>query len=126
MKGKKNWTKWLYWFVFAIAVIFVYKTLDNLNDISVGIGKLVSILMPFIIGILLSYIFYIPCRKIEQAYKKVKFKFIQKRARGLAVISVYILAVIVLVIIINILIPALSKSIVDLANNLPRILSKCN
>ena len=79
MKEKRVWTKWLYWFTFAVAVIFVYKTLDNFNDISIGIGKLISILMPFFMGILLAYIFYIPCRQIEKLYKKIKPKFINKR-----------------------------------------------
>lgn len=119
MKEKRVWTKWLYWFTFAVAVIFVYKTLDNFNDISIGLGKLISILMPFFMGILLAYIFYIPCKQIEKLYKKIKPKFIKKRARGLSVITVYILAILILAIVINILIPALSKSIMDLANNLP-------
>ena len=119
MKEKRNWTKWIYWFTFALAVLFVYNTLDNFNDISESFGKFISILMPFLMGILLSYLFYIPCRKIEKLYKKIKLKFIKKRARGLSVITVYILAIIILAIIINILFPALSKSIMDLANNLP-------
>lgn len=119
MKEKKNWTKWLYWFTFAVAVIFVYKTLDNFNDISAWVGKLISILMPFFMGILLAYLFYIPCRQIEKLFRKIKPKFINKRARGLSVITVYIIAILVLIIVINILIPALSKSIMDLANNLP-------
>lgn len=119
MKEKKNWTKWLYWFTFAVAVIFVYKTLDNFNDISVWVGKLISILMPFFMGILIAYLFYIPCRQIEKLFRKIKPKFINKRARGLSVITVYIIAILILIIVINILIPALSKSIMDLASNLP-------
>lgn len=119
MKEKKNWTKWIYWFTFAVAVIFVYKTLDNFNDISEWVGKLISILMPFLMGILIAYLLYIPCRQIERLYKKAKPKLISKRARGLSVITVYIIAILILVIVINILIPALSKSVMDLANNLP-------
>lgn len=119
MKEKKNWTKWIYWFTFAVAVIFVYKTIDNFSDISTWFGKLISILMPFLMGILIAYLFYIPCRQIERLYKKIKPKFINKRARGLSVITVYIIAILILVIVINILIPALSKSVMDLANNLP-------
>lgn len=119
MKQIKNWTKWIYWFTFAVAVIFVYKTLDNFNDISIWFGKLLSILMPFLLGILLAYLFYIPCRQIEKLYKKIKFKFIQKRSRGLSVVTVYILAVLLLILIIYIIIPALSKSIMELASNLP-------
>ena len=119
MKEKKNWTKWIYWFTFAVAVIAVYKTLDNFNDISKWFGGLISILMPFFMGILIAYLFYIPCKQIEKLFKKVKFKFINKRARGLSVIAVYIIAILLISIIINILIPSLSKSVVDLANNLP-------
>ncbi len=119
MKEKRNWTRWIYWFTFAVVVIVVYKTLDNFNDISAAFRKLISILMPIFMGILLAYLFYIPCRQIEKLYRKIKPKFIKKRARGLSVITVYIIAILILVIVINILIPALSRSIIDLANNLP-------
>lgn len=119
MKEKKNWTKWIYWFTFAVAVIAVYKTLDNFNDISIWIKRLNSILMPFFMGILIAYLLYIPCRKIESCYKNSKPKLIKNKARGLSVITVYMMAVLLITIIINILIPALSKSISELANNLP-------
>lgn len=117
MKQIKNWTKWIYWFTFAVAVIFVYKTLDNLTDISIWIGKLLSVLMPFLLGILFAYLFYIPCRQIEKLYKKVKI--LRKRARGLSVITVYFIAILLIMMVINIIIPAVSESIIDLANNLP-------
>ena len=119
MKETKKWTRWLYWFVFAVAVIFVYKTLDNFNDISIWFNKLLSILMPFLMGILVAYLFYIPCRQIESLYKKLKPKFIKKRARTLSIITVYIMAILLLAIIINIIIPALSESVVELANSMP-------
>lgn len=126
MKERRNWTKGIYWFVFAIAVISVYKMMDNFNDISLWFTRLNSILMPFFMGVLIAYLLYIPCRKIEKCYKNSKPKIINKKARGLSVITVYIMAVLLITIIINILIPALSKSIQELASNLPRILSKCN
>ena len=62
MKDEKKWTKWIYWFTFAVAVIFVYKTLDNYVAISGWIKNLLGILMPFILAILVAYLFYIPCR----------------------------------------------------------------
>ena len=119
MKEKRNISKWIYWFTFAIAVIVIYKTLDNFNEISAWFKKLGSVLMPFFMGILLSYLLYIPCRRIEKCYKNLKLKFINKRARGLSVITVYIMAILLITIIINILIPALSKSVQELASNLP-------
>ena len=66
--------------------------------------KLLSILMPFLMGILVAYLFYIPCRQIESLYKKLKPKFIKKRARTLSIITVYIMAILLLAIIINIII----------------------
>ena len=116
MKEKRNW-KWLYWFTFAVAVIFIYKILDNFNDISIWISNLISILMPFFMGILLAYLLYIPCKQIEKLYNKIKFT--KKRARGLAVITVFILAILTVAMIINLIIPAVSKSIIELAGELP-------
>ena len=34
MKKEHVIGKWLYWFLFAVAVIFVYKTLDSFADIT--------------------------------------------------------------------------------------------
>ena len=119
MKEKKNWTKWLYWFTFAVAIIAVYKVLDKLNDVSTWFKTFNSILMPFYMGLLIAYLLYIPCKKIEKCFRRTKFKLINKKARGLSVITVYIMAILLLIIVINLLIPALSKSISELASNLP-------
>ena len=58
MEGKKRTlTKWLYWFVFAVAVILVYKTVDNLGEISILFNKLLSIIMRIVIRILIEHLF---------------------------------------------------------------------
>ncbi|MCL2341677.1 MAG: AI-2E family transporter [Firmicutes bacterium] len=114
---KKNWTKWVYWFTFAVAVIVVYKTLDNFGDISLWFKGLMSVLMPFILGILLAYILYIPCRFYENLYKKVKI--LDRPARGMSIATVYLIVLLLIILLINIIIPAASKGITDLANNLP-------
>lgn len=115
---KRPLTKWLYWFLFAVAVITVYKTLDNFQAIGNWIKGLLDVLMPFLIGILLAYLLYIPCKKIENVYLKVKkFKFIRKRATFLSVITVYLIVAIILVVSVIFLIPVISNSIVDLVNN---------
>ncbi len=119
MEKKNNiWGKWLYWFVFAVAVIAVYKTLDNFKDITNWIKGILDVLMPFIVGIFISYILYIPCKKIENIYSKSKFKLIRKRARGISVFTVYLIALILLTLAIQFIVPTLATSITDLANNL--------
>ena len=117
-KKTKGITKWLYWFLFAVAVIFVYKTIDNLAQITNWVKELLSILAPFAAGILISYILYMPCKKVEQAYLKVKkVKIIKKKARSFSILTVYIIALILLIILINFIVPPIIKSIIDLTNN---------
>lgn len=117
-KKTRTLTKWLYWFTFAIAVIFVYKTVDSLEQITNWFKEFFSVLAPFAIGILISYILYIPCKKIEETYLKVKkIKFINKKARPLSILTVYVIVFILIVILFNFIVPPIIKSIVDLANN---------
>lgn len=119
MEKKNNvWGKWLYWFVFAVAVIVVYKTLDNFKDITDWLKGILDVLMPFIVGILISYILYIPCKKVENIYSKSKVKLIKKKARGLSVFTVYLIVLILLILAIQFIVPTLATSITDLANNL--------
>lgn len=116
---KQNWKKRTSWLLIAIIVVVIYKMLDNFSSVQEWFGKLFLILKPFLIGLLISYILFIPCRKIESIYKKAKLKFISKKARGLSVITTYILFVLVIVIIINCVFPVLKNSIVELVSNVP-------
>ena len=117
-KKTRTWTKWLYWFTFAISVIFVYKTVDNLGQITNWIQELLTILAPFAIGILIAYILYIPCKKIEEIYSKVKkVKLVKKKARPLSILTVYIIVLILIIILFNFIVPPIIRNIIDLANN---------
>ena len=119
MENKRKITKWLYWFLFAVAIILVYKTLDNFTAIGNWIKNLLEVLMPFGIGLLIAYLLYIPCRKLEGVYRKAKkVKFIHNRARGLSVLTVYLIAVLILIIAFNYLLPIISTSVIDLINNI--------
>ena len=117
--NKKKITKWLYWFLFAVAIILVYKTLDNFSEIGNWIKNLFDVLMPFLIGLLIAYLLYIPCRKVENIYKKSKkIIFIRKRARGLSILTVYVIIIVLLVIAINYLLPIIANSVIDLVTNI--------
>ena len=75
---KNHWKKWLYWFLLGVAIIIVYKTLDNFGDIMGVVKKFFAIISPFFAGLLIAYILYVPCTKVEATYKKSKSKFIKK------------------------------------------------
>lgn len=117
MSGKKNVTKWFYWFTFAVAVIAVYKTLDNFSEIANFIGTVFAVIMPFLIAIIIAYLFYTPSSKLENLFKKSKI--LRKKARTLSVLIVYIIAIAVLVFLIKAVIPTATNSVMDLVKSLP-------
>ncbi len=117
MESKKALTKWLYWFLFAVAVIAVYKTLDNFKDIVNFVKGIIGVIMPFLIGIFIAYLLYIPCSKIERVLSKSKLGLLRKKARLISVILVYITAILIIVIAMNFIIPYLVSSVSDLASN---------
>ena len=118
-EGKNSLRKLTYWFLFAVAVITVYKTLDNFTAIGKFFNKLFGILMPFIMGGLIAYILYIPCRKIESTLRKSKLKLLNKRARGISILIVYLIVALLLIILINCILPPMVTSVRDLISNLP-------
>ena len=112
--------KWIYWFTFSVAVIIIFNVLSNITNVTNWIGELLKILMPFGIGLLIAYILYLPCRKMESIFRKTKKKrFIHKHARSLSIVAVYVIALIIIIILLNVIMPAVIESLTDLLNNLP-------
>ena len=115
---KKNSKKWFYWFMLGVAIIAVYKLLDNFPDIMQGVVNFLKILKPFFIGILIAYVLYMPSRSIEKMLKKSKINIIKKKARGLSVLISYIIFALILIIIFNWIFPVLVQSVTELVTNL--------
>ena len=114
---EKEWKKWLFWFTLIVACIVVYKTIDSVSHLYVWLQGFISLLMPFIMAIIFAYILYKPAKAIETKLNKVKV--LNKVSRVLSVVIVYALVVTVIVLLINVVFPAISKSVVDLAQSLP-------
>ena len=117
IKKFKGETKWFYWFTLLVAIVIVYKILDNFTGIGEWVAELIKVIKPFLMAILLAYLLYIPARKIETLYRKNKV--LSKKARGLSIATTYILAILIIALLIKVLVPMLSDSIGELASNLP-------
>lgn len=115
---KKDWSKWIYWFLLGIALILVYKGLDNYDSVMNGIKGLMNVLSPFIVGIFIAYLLYMPARKFEEWFNKVKTKFIRKRSRALSVITVYLIILAIIIVLFSCIMPIVFGSIADFLNNL--------
>lgn len=115
-KEKRNVKKWLYWFSLALVLIIVYKVLDSFTALTMWLGRLFKVLAPFVVGLIIAYVLYVPCKKLEKLFSKNKI--LKKRAKGISVLIVYILLILLLTIAIKFLIPPLVESCKDLANNI--------
>ena len=116
---KQGWKKRISWLLIALTVVIVYKMLDNFSNVTEWFGTFFRILKPFLAGLLISYILFMPCKKIEGALEKSKLNFVKKRARGLSVIATYIIFILIIIIIINCIFPILKESVVELVSNVP-------
>ena len=116
---KQGWKKRISWLLIAITVVIIYKMLDNFSNVTEWFGTFFRILKPFLAGLLISYILFMPCKKIESTLEKSKLKFVKKKARGLSVITTYIIFILIVIIIINCIFPVLKESVVELVGNIP-------
>ena len=116
---KHNWKKWLYWFFLGLALICIYKILDNYENVIEGVHTFFGVISPFLIGIFIAYLLYMPSRKFEELYRKIKIKFIAKKARILSVITVYVIIIVAIAILFSVILPIVFESIVDFFSHIP-------
>ena len=114
---EKKWKNWLYWFSLALAIIIVFNLFNNFENFKAVVGNFLKILSPFLAGLLIAYILFLPTRGIEKKIEKSKVKFISKKARPLSVLLIYIIILVIIVIAMKFLIPKVYESIVELINN---------
>ncbi len=115
MKNEKimGTKRWIFWVSIGTVLIVIYKFFDNFSGIGKWIANLFGILAPFLVAILISYILYKPCSKIERKLKKKL-----KHSRGFSIFIVYTIVFIFLFLVLKFIIPAVINSIVDLVNNI--------
>lgn len=117
-KIKNDRKKWTYWFLLGVAIIVVYHIFNNFNDVMGVLGGFFEIIAPFLVGIFIAYLLYMPCRKFESVYHKSKSKFIKKKARALGIITVYLIVLAIIIILIGVILPVVIESVTDLLNNI--------
>ena len=115
---KNNWRKWFFWFLLGLVLIFIYKALDNFSDVMNAINGFFGVISPFLVGIFIAYLLYMPSRKFEEWFKKTKIKFIKNKARVLGVITVYLIVLLLIIILFSVILPIVFESVTDLFNNI--------
>lgn len=118
MKKYQQYMKWIIAFVFGAALIAVYKTFDNLQNVMSFIGEIFSALTPFIIGAVIAYILNLPTKKLDNFYSRSKLGFIRDKSKALSIVSVYVIFVLLIAVLIKAVIPNLYSNVIDLYNNI--------
>ena len=118
MKKIKD-NSWLKLLLTGIILIVIYKSVDNLGGIFSFFGTFLEVLMPCIIGAVIALFMYVPTKKLERVFKKVKCKPIQKGARLISALLVYAIAFCLLAFGIKFIIPVLYKNIEELITKIP-------
>ena len=116
---KKKKKKWVYWFTLGVALICIYKILDNYGNVMEVLHTFLGVISPFLIGVFIAYLLYMPSKKFEELYGKIKIKFISKKARGLGVITVYAIIIIAISILFSVILPIVFESIIDFIGSVP-------
>ncbi len=123
MKNFGAYTKWILAFILGVALIAVYKTFDNLREVTDGILHVLQVLKPFIAGFVIAYILNLPCKKISGICRKSKYKFFRRHEKGISILSIYTAAVVLLVVLVWMIVPAVYRNFIEIYNflyaNLP-------
>ena len=121
---RNRWRTWIFLFTIGVCLILAYKIIEGIGNLTSVIGNLISIVSPFLAGLLMAYLLYIPENKIEKTYRKSKKKIVRKNARKFAIFTTYLMAILVLIVLINFILPVLIESINELIGNLENYYNK--
>ncbi len=119
MERKKPTRRWIWYFSLIAALIVVFKLCDNLGQVVGAVGTVIGILAPFVAGLMIAFLLHHPSLWIEKQIKKLKGCFWQSVARPLALVAVYLLLLGALALIVALVLPRLTDSLMDLVRSLP-------
>ena len=80
MKKFRKYTNWITAFIFAVAVIVVYKTFDNLKYITEYIALFFKAAGSFFAGFAIAYLLNMPAVRINKRLKNIKNSYIKEHS----------------------------------------------
>lgn len=101
--------------------VLLYMALSNFGAVTGAVGWFFSIFQPFVVGLCIAYLLNMPMRFFEDKLFK---RFRKKRA--LAILTTYLLAVLVLAVLIGLILPQLFDSVARLLSSVGLYLSNLN
>ena len=110
---------WLPLFLFVVAIITFYKVVDDLPKVFAAILNVISVISPFIGGIVIAFILYKPAYALEKLCLKSNKSFLKNNARGISVLTCYLALILLLAVILYLFLPRFFNSVMELVQDLP-------
>jgi len=107
------------YFLLAVAVIIAFQVITNLGFVFGIVRRIWGIITPFFYGFLLAYIVNIPFSGIKRLLGKMKWKFIKRRRVSISLLITFALMIILLILVLNLVVPAIINSITFFILNIP-------
>ncbi|MDD6402400.1 MAG: AI-2E family transporter [Lachnospiraceae bacterium] len=109
--------------IITFTVVLVY--IVNHTSMIAGIfGKIVSMLVPFLLGGAIAFVINIPMKSIEDKFFKDETKGIYKYKRAISMIVAYILAFLVVGLVVFVVVPELAATVTKIKDKLPEMFDK--
>lgn len=104
--------------IVLLAAILFYVGLNHFDAVAVRVNKFIGVLSPFITGFAIAYLLNTPmCFFEREVYKDNRYK------HALSILTVYLIALAVVVVLLNLIIPQVIQSIMDLGSNMSTYLA---
>lgn len=119
-KNKKPHKKWeilnrrtIGTLVVVLLGILFYVALNHASEIAAAVNVFVGVIRPFIVGFAIAYLLNTPmCFFERKLFSKYRFR------RIFSLLTVYLIAFAVVVVLLNLIIPQVGKSVTDLVTNI--------
>ena len=123
--NEKYTTISVYAFIVSCLSMLFYQVLNNFNLFSDKVGVFISTLQPFIIGCVLAYLLNFVLKFYENLLNRVDSysKLSKKLQRTISMMFTYLSAGVITYLLIIVLVPQISDSLIGLANSSPEYLS---
>ena len=122
MKSLKiNWLLWIQALLFLGAVFLLYHIISNYSEIFSVLLNFLRIISPVLVGFVIAYFLSGACKLFERLIRRSKNELLQKRAGGISVAIVYLLAVGLIYLTGSFLIPLIIQNLIDFLNSLPEL-----
>jgi len=104
------------YFVLAVAIIIAFHVVAEIGIFLNFLASVWETINPFFTGLVLAYILNMPCSGIQRLLKRTNNPIIIKRSRPIAVLILMIIVVSLIVLSLNLIIPALIRNITQFVN----------